>query len=137
MNSSSTIERRLRINSGPIVLTGGRYAKRRVYADEHNTLLDIARDSYSGDMIDWALELLECVTWMRMYWDSPRLGGGIDPDIRLVGDGPAEGSGAEYTYTGIAEYIRDNSIEADTVQNWIAHAEAVARLTLAVYGEEG
>ena len=73
--------RRIRSNAGQIILTGGRGAVNRSDHANHSTLLDVARDCYSGDLADWAYELLWTTQILRMAYDSPRIGGGIDPNV--------------------------------------------------------
>ncbi len=152
---SATLTRRMRTNAGPVILAsnnsrrGGHGSGTRVT----NVILDHARDCYSGSMSEWASELLWTTQVFRMAWDSPRIGGGIDPDVagnvsslessRIGGDpmvGYIVGS-PDSPYDG-ETYDPDSlgaldGLTPDEIQDMIVHAETVALLTLAVYGREG
>ena len=141
--------RRIRSNASHIVLTGSREARAHKAQimrigpaiPAHNVILDVARDLYSGSMIDWAYELLWTTQILRMAYDSPRIGGGIDPAIATGvpswDDAVAEGGMFAYI-VGDPQGDPTNTldgIDADDLQDMIVHAEAVALLTLGVYGD--
>lgn len=146
----STITRRIRTNAGPTIMAsnnirrGGWGSATRTT----NVILDHARDCYSGSMSEWASELLWTTQVLRMAWDSPRIGGGIDPAVATnvssietdrIGSGFTAYliGGPDLPYDGeqydAMSYGALDGLTNDEIQDMIVHAEAVALLTLAVY----
>jgi hypothetical protein len=151
----NTLTRRIRTNAGPVILASNNAARGGNGSGSRttNVILDHARDCYSGSMSDWASELLWTTQVFRMAWDSPRIGGGIDPtvasnvpslDASRVGGDPMVGyivGSPDSPYDGetyeARRYGALNNLTNDEIQDMIVHAEAVALLALAVYGQDG
>lgn len=149
--------RRIRTNApAPLTFTSGApdqgsvtYSRRRTYGGT-NPILDGFRDLYDGHE-SW-LDLYEATQWLRLTYDSPRIGGGVDIGVRLVGtlDGAREDNSVLGYIIGTADEIAESYPEGDPdtymglldgfhpdqVQDFITHAEAVAKLALALYDEE-
>lgn len=119
----------------PVQLTSHRDAPFR-NTRTHNIILDLARDCYDGsDLFGWGMELLYATQELRMAYDSPRIGGGIDPalatklpPLKEAADecpilGYMIGDRIDPTNT-LAEY--HHLYGGDYIQNCIVHAEAVA-----------
>lgn len=139
--------RRIRTNApAPLAFTSG--ATRQVpRTGRENPILDGFRDIYDGH--DTWLDLYEATQWLRLTYDSPRIGGGVDIGVQLVGDlaGAREDNSVLGYIIGNTYEIAENypEIDLDTymgllnglhpeqVQDYITHAEAVAKLALAVF----
>lgn len=98
-----------------------------------NVILTAARDLWDrGDTYGWAMELLYTAELLRMAYDSPRIGGGIDPALatNLPAWDDAVGEGGMLAYI-VGDPQADPTdllagIDTDRVQDMIVHAEAVA-----------
>lgn len=127
----------IRTNAHPVILasiglqrTGEPHASSPTRVT--NVILDIARDFDSGDTYGEMLEVLWCTQILRAAYDSPRIGGGIDPviatNIPSWDDAVAEGGLFAYI-VGDPQGDPTNCLEGlttDEVQDMIVHAEAVA-----------
>lgn len=138
----------MRTNAHPTILTGARTAKGRETNTGHNVILDLARDLYDGhDAFGWAMDLLYAVEVLRMQYDSPRIGGGIEPalatnlpDLETARAdcstlGYIIGAPDDHLHYGTdsepCEYFPESmgeldGLDPDYVQDCIVHAEAVA-----------
>ena len=120
----------IRTNAHPVILTS---APRGLASHLHgvrgaqktNLILDLARDYYdSADLYGWAMGTLYAVEVLRMEYDSPRIGGGIDPAIASN----LNGESIEYDILrGELEGLlfRNPGLFTDAIQDMIVHAEAV------------
>lgn len=108
-----------------------------------NIILDFARDLYEGDTFNWAMDLLFATQELRMAYDSPRIGGGIDPALAtnlpgleaarldcytlayIIGSPDQSYHGDDETYDPESMGAFDD-LELDYIQDCIVHAEAVA-----------
>lgn len=149
--STLTRTRRMRTNAGQVILTSTNERRVKVQGSSYrvtNVILDYSRDNFSGSMTDWALDVLWATQVFRMAWDSPRIGGGIDPavatNVSSIETERHEGGLVGYIVGGEDEDDFDPSkyggfdgLTNDEIQDMIVHAEAVALLTLAVYGRDG
>lgn len=128
---------RIRTNAHPTILTSG---KRR--RDNENHILAYYRESHDG--ADSVRELLYATQLLRAEYDSPRIGGGIDPEICTLGMGASvdaerqeEGSFLNYLLGPDDDYENPFSdLTANQMQDVIVHAEAVALTWLAVFGDD-
>lgn len=125
---------RIRTNAHPVILAslnerrGGAGSGSR----STNVILDLARDLDSGDTYSEALEILWATQVLRVAYDSPRIGGGIDPaiasNVPSLEDAVAEGGLIAYI-VGDPQADPTNCLEGysdDEIQDMIVHAEAVA-----------
>lgn len=142
----------VRTNAHPVILASG--ASRDASAPV-NVILSYARDLRDG--IDSAYDLLFATQILRVAYDSPRIGGGIDPAVAtnvpglasgreecpmlayLIGDDAEReasnadtGADADYQHMGALE-----NIPTDRVQDMIVHAEAVALRLIRAYEAAG
>ena len=105
-----------------------------------NPILDWARDLHDGgDPYAWGMDLLELTQSLRMAYDSPRIGGGIDPELATnVPDIESlrfEGGMASYVLGDPTDPDDTSALEGltpDQIQDTITHAEAVAVRYLAL-----
>lgn len=125
----------IRTNAHPVILTGGRNAPRRDADQSHSLLLDAARDTYDGDLFGWGMDLLFATQVLRMAWDSPRIGGGIDPAL-ATGLPSYETARDECTILLYVDGLFDG-MNSNHVQDMIVHAEAVALRCIALAESEG
>lgn len=123
--------RSIRSNAGPIVLT----SRPSRSGAEVNLVLAMLR-SHVGEPApngDDLLEALWVVEIARMEWDSPRIGGGIDPAIatRLASSSEAREESV------LADSIFDvlELLDVDDAQDAIVHAEAVLVRLLRMRGD--
>lgn len=139
----------VRTTAHPVILTS------RYPSAHENVILSFARDLYDG--IDSAYDLLFATQILRLAYDSPRIGGGIDPAVAtnvpglewgreecptlayLIGtDAEREasnadaGADADYQHMGALEHF-----PSERVQDMIVHAEAVALRLIRAYEAEG
>lgn len=110
----------IRTNAHPVVLTSTNGAA------PSNLLLIMARECWdSGDVYGSAMELLYVTQNMRMAWDSPRIGGGVDPEIASGMPG-WEACKEDSSLADYVSEVMELQDSADYVQDCIVHAEAVA-----------
>lgn len=142
----------IRTNDHPTILRSGFHT---LYWDDSsvrpadfyervNPILRVYHDVHDG--IDTVRELLWTTQLLRVEYDSPRIGGGIDPDIACLGMGHSldgerevEGSFAHYLLgpgDDSNNYLEHYCSSVREIQDAIVHAEEVARKWLAVFGEE-
>lgn len=135
----------MRTTVHPTILASG---KRRGIAS--NVILETARDTLdTGDPFAWAMEVLFASQVLRVAYDSPRIGGGIDPEI-ATGVPSLETAKWEsdllLTLTGTCVKCSTCGMEAsapltlmppDRVQDAIVHAEAVALRLIALCERTG
>lgn len=135
-------ERRIRSNAAHIILTSGRARREsQDLTSPHNSnlILDLARDTVDGALYGWAMGWLWAVETLRMEWDSPRIGGGIDPALATGLTGSREDSPELAYIDGELERFAAFNIDAngwdaeyanDRIQDMIVHTEAVLDLII-------
>lgn len=132
MTQSPTI----RTTAHPVILSS-RFAYN--LDERQNTIIAAARDVTDGDLFYWSTELLYATQMLRMAYDSPRIGGGIDPELAtnlpdmesaredcyvlgyIIGSETCDEENYDPERMGILE-----GVNGDKVQDMIVHAEAVA-----------
>lgn len=109
-----------------------------------NPLLTWARDLIDGDPYGWGMALLEVTQALRVAYDSPRIGGGIDPaiasNVMSVDDLRFEGGMAAYLLGDPTDPDDTSALDGLTleqIQDAIVHAEAVAVRYIALCEREG
>lgn len=130
----------IRTNAHPVILSSKGTPDRGYTGGVANPLLTWARDCFDGDLYGWAMELLFATQVLRVAYDSPRIGGGIDPGVATgvpsLESGVLDSSLLRYLFTdesGDDAPLVDGpfaGMKPDARQDAIVHAEAVAlRLT--------
>jgi hypothetical protein len=130
----------IRTNAHPVILAS--FTPNRAPA---NPLLAWARDlATDGDPYGWGMALLEVTQALRAAYDSPRIGGGIDPAIASnvpdVDSLRYEGGMAAYLLgdpTNPDDTSALDGLTPDQIQDAIVHAEAVAVRYLALCERAG
>lgn len=144
----------IRTNAHPVILTSTSEVRTdmRHVVDGRDTrtwrpanpLLTWARDLIDGDPYGWGMSLLEVTQALRVAYDSPRIGGGIDPAIASnvpgVGTLRFEGGMAAYLLGDPTDPDDPSALDGltlDQIQDSIVHAEAVAVRYIALCEREG
>ena len=127
----------IRTTAHPVILTGSRLAPQRGWGHigGHSAMLDTARDLYDGDLYGWGMELLYASQVFRLAYDSPRIGGGIDPRIATN----VQGLDSARHDSAMVDYLADvlAPLAPDYVQDMTVHAEAVALKCIALAESTG
>lgn len=128
----------IRSNAHPVILSStrevaGYQPEGHVWLSQ-NIILTVARELFDGDLFGWSMDLLFATQMLRMVYDSPRIGGGIDPALATNlpdWDTAREESSILGYLVGrpdsdlIVEDLLEG-LDGDFVQDCIVHAEAVA-----------
>lgn len=126
----------IRTNAHPVILSS-RFAHN--LEERQNIILAAARDVADSDLYWWSMEMLYATQVLRMVYDSPRIGGGIDPELAtnlpglddaredcyilgyIIGSETCDEENFDPEKMGLLE-----GVDGDKVQDMIVHAEAVA-----------
>ena len=158
--SAEDLTPHVRTNAHPVILNS------RTNFGIQNVILAVARDlaDQPGNNLMWAYELLFATQVLRMAYDSPRIGGGIDPNVATglpgLESGIRECAPLAYLMTGWGdetdldgvpldsdghhEYVEGKGdvfwfydMTHDEIQDAIVHAEAVALRVIHLYEANG